>query len=85
MTRRFWFTALAAVAVAPAAVAHWKRRQQRREFPAWLRGLEPIQARARERMREAGYNPDCEDDVTEYVDRVIHEYRAERRAKEQAG
>ena len=80
MTRRAWVAALAAAAFAPAVIAGWKRYRQRRELDdVFAYG----QARFRVKLRSEGLDPDrmTEDEKMDYVDRVIHEYREEQRAK----
>jgi hypothetical protein len=83
MTRRALFATLASVAglcLCPSLMARWKRRQERHE---WERLLAYGQARMRARLKAEGLDLDrmSEDEVMDYVDRVIHEHRQEQREK----
>jgi hypothetical protein len=80
MTRRALFATIASLAglrLWPGLIARWKRRQARRE---WDRLLAYGRARMRARLKAEGLDLDCmtEDEVMDYVDRVIHEYREEK-------
>lgn len=78
MTRRAWFTGIAGSLFTAAFITLWKRHQEQRE---WERVLAYGQARA----RALGLDRMSEEEVEVYVDRMIHEYRAEQREKERAG
>lgn len=80
MTRRALFatvTSVAGLCFTPALI-RMKRNRQRCELEE-LRAYG--QARLRERLRTEGFDLDrmTEDELMEYVDRVIHEYRQEKR------
>lgn len=83
MTRRTLFAALVGVAglsLCHRVIAGWKDRRDRQRF---ARLCDYGQARMRARLRSEGLDPDrmSEDEKMDYVDRVIHEYREEQRAK----
>jgi hypothetical protein len=86
MIHRALFLSLASIAglsLCPRLIAAWKQRQERQR---WERLLAYGQARMRTRLRAEGLDPDrmTDDEVEAYVDRVIHEHRAEQRRKQQA-
>jgi hypothetical protein len=83
MTRRALFAAVAGALFLPA-YSRWKRSREQRELDnLFAYG----QARFRSRLQAEGLDPDrmTEEEVEDYVERVIHEYRQEQREKQRAG
>ncbi len=83
VTRRALFSAIASVAglsLCPRLITAWKQRRERARF---ARLCAYGQARMRDRLRSQGLDIDrmTDDEKMDYVDRVIHEYRQEQRAK----
>ena len=62
------------------------KTQRSREHREWERLLKNAQARFCAKLRAEGLDPDTisEDEVMDYVDRAIHEYRQEKRSKQRS-
>lgn len=88
MKRRALFALIMGSVFSSGLVAQWRRRRQQREWADVLTRMQTRgQAQIRAMLQAEGRDPDrmSEDemeDVTDYVDRVIHEYRAEQRENE---
>ena len=80
MSRRALCLVVAGLSLCPRLIAAWKHRQERQR---WERLLVYGQARMRTSLRTESLDLDrmTDDEVEAYVDRVIHEHRAERRSE----